>query len=137
MKLVSWDSCFGIRPLPDTVATQRLQLWADGQVKLERVTEAKQRRRKSFHISPEAAQKVLSSVGRYFESVGLLYRVTDCGMWHLTLKGDEGEPYQAECSLHEDLFLEDGTGLSALLRETLGLPDLFAFNGGIPDEEGY
>lgn len=77
MKLVSEDLCFGPEPPLDTVVTQRLQVWADGQVRLERVTEGKQRRRWSFHVEPQTAQQVFTAVGKCFTSVGILIDATD------------------------------------------------------------
>lgn len=78
-------------------------------------------------VAPEKARKVLDLIGAYFEGHPVPFDVTDVGSWALTLTDENGTELKFEGPLSDQYVLE-GYNLSVVLRETLAMPDLFAFD---------
>ena len=90
-------------------------------------------RRKNFTIGKEAAARILNSIAIYFSQEHKIEIATDIGSWDLIITNAEGKPYKYTGSSCCD-FEVDGVDLSDLIRDTLGMPDLFVFNGNFkPD----
>lgn len=85
-------------------------------------------RTKNYTIGKEAADHILNAVSTYFSDEYDTMFATDIGSWEMTITNTAGKPYRFKGSLCCD-FDVDGIDLSDLIRDTLGLPDLFVFDG--------
>lgn len=133
MKLVSNNIGYGPEPNPDDEVEQILTLAADGEVDFWSYLygDGEPYDRVNIHrkdtVIPERARKVLELVGAYFDQHPVSFDVTDVGLWTLTLTDENGTELKYEGPLSDQYVLE-GHNLSVVLRETLAMPDLFAFD---------
>lgn len=134
INIVSSDYGFGLAPGPVEEIEQRLTITANGRIwfsgyhlgqSFEKYVRG---RRKNFSIGKEAAARILNSVGTYFSQEHEIEFSTDIGIWNMIITNDEGKPYKYTGSSCCD-FEVDGADLSDLIRDTLGMPDLFVFDG--------
>lgn len=139
INIVSSDTGFGLAPGPEEEIEQRLTITANGRVWFSGYhfhmgyEKYLCGRRKNFSIGKEAAAGILNSVGTYFSQEHEIEFATDIGIWNMIITNDEGKPYKYTGSSCCD-FEVDGIDLSDLIRDTLGMPDLFVFDGNFkPD----
>lgn len=134
INIISSDSGYGLAPGPDVEVEQRLTINANGRVwfsgyhfrmGFEKYVRG---RRKNFTIRKEAAARILDLVGAYFSQEHEIEYATDAGIWNMILTNDEGKPYKYTGSSCCDFEVE-GVDLSDFIRGTLGMPDLFVFDG--------
>lgn len=137
--IISNNISFGPCPEPDEEVEQRLTINANGRVWFsgynfgQGFDQYVRGRRKNFSIGNEAAARILDLVGAYFSQEREIEFVTDIGSWDLIITNAEGKLYKYTGSSCCD-FEVDGVDLSDLIRDTLGMHDLFIFDGNFkPD----
>lgn len=81
-----------------------------------------------FTIDRNAAKELLDTVAKYFSNNYEEVFVTDVGQWTLRIINSEDQVFRFDGSLCGKLEL-DGVDLSQLLRKTVGIESLFAFDG--------
>ena len=121
---------YGPQPEPTEEAEQRLTITISGQVWLSRYNYGNGIRYslKEIHrlrCDATIVSTLLEAMGRYFADNPTVGMATDVGMWSLELMNQDGERFKYHGSL-----VMDQSGLSDLLRHSLALPDLWAFDGG-------
>ncbi|MDO5044546.1 MAG: hypothetical protein Q4E22_04540 [Coriobacteriia bacterium] len=134
MRIDSRNVTYGYAPDPDEEVEQRLIINNKGRVKLTRynyVIRGKSNKgikTIEFKIDEDAANKILDTIQAYFRNLRRSEFHTCSGTWHMKLTNIKGVTSKHNGSLHADLEYK-GIGLSDLIRETLGLDDLFVFDG--------
>lgn len=140
IQLRSENVCYGPCPEPEDEVEQRLTITSKGRVWLSRYKfgdgswQYKLVEKRSFNIPKDAARMILTAIGEYFSQNPLIDFATDVGSWELTLTDTFGKECKAEGPLVMDLQTDHG-GLSNLIRDALGLHDLFAFDGNDEEDE--
>ena len=139
INIISNNIGFWPCPEPDEEVEQRLTINANGRVWFSGYNFSQgfdqyvRGRTKNFTIRKESASHILDSIGKYFSQEHEIEFVTDIGSWDLIITNAEGKPYKYTGSSCCD-FEVDGVDLSDLIRDTLGMPDLFVFDGNFkPD----
>lgn len=134
MRIVSNNICYGPMPEPDDEVEQHLTINNEGRVWFsgynfgrghERYEKA---RSKNFKIDKAAANKLLDTIAAYFGNEYVEVFATDIGDWVMELSNTEGITYKFRGSLCAD-FDYEGTDLSDLVRDTVGMDDLYVFDG--------
>ena len=134
IRLVSNALCYGPMPAPDEEIEQHLTVNNKGQVWFssynfgvcgEPYPKSDFRR---FSINKEKAEILLNKIAKYFNEDPQDWFATDIGCWTLEITDIKDQTYKFDGSLCCD-FQVDGINLSDLLRNTLGMDNLFAFNG--------
>lgn len=134
VRIVSCEGGFGPPPEPDEEVEQHITINAEGRVWFSAYNfgsipgKQEKSRSKIFKIDKDAANKVLSSIARYFSTDPLDVFATDIGMWELEMTNTEGDVYQFKGSLCAN-FEVDRVDLSDMIREALGMDDLYVFDG--------
>lgn len=130
LRIVSNNICFGSMPEPDKEVEQHLTVNRDGCVRLSRhfFGRSKKPLMNNFNIENKKAADLLDKIGKYFNDEYVEISVTDVGVWELELTNTEGEVYKFCGSLWAD-DESDYTYLSDLVREAVGMYDLFVFDG--------
>ncbi|MGI6361837.1 MAG: hypothetical protein ACOX05_06080 [Bacillota bacterium] len=134
IKIVSNNIVYGSCPKPDEEVEQRLTINANGRVWFSGYNYSRgfgqyeRGRTKNYSIGKEAATRILSAIDTYFSNEDDTVFITDIGIWEMTITNTEGKSYQFKGSLCCD-FNVDGVDLSDLIRDTLGIPGLFVFDG--------
>ena len=78
---------------------------------------------------------MLDSIGRYFSTEYIEVFATDIGEWEMEITNTDGDVYKYRGSLIADSVV-DGVDLSDMVREALGMDDLYVFDGNNkPDGE--
>lgn len=132
--IVSNNICYGPPPKPENEVEQHLTINAEGRVWFssynfgEGFGHYKKARSKIFSIEKSVSAKVLSSVARYFGDEYDELFATDIGDWVMEITNTDGETYKFRGSLCAD-FEIDGIDLSDLIRDALGMDDLYVFDG--------
>lgn len=85
-------------------------------------------RTKVFKIEKAAAEKILNAVASCFSDEYYGIFALGIGDWTMKITNTEGVTYKFKGSLCAD-FEVDGTDLSDLFRDTLGMNDLYVFDG--------
>lgn len=133
IKIISNNICYGPEPYPTDEVEQHLTVSANGQVCFssynygEEFEENQLGRKNNFSITEENAARILNAVGTYFEDNTINVFATDIGTWNLIITAEDGEhTYSGSlCSSFE----VDGVDLSDLIRDILGIENLFVFDG--------
>lgn len=134
MRIVSNNICYGPVPEPDDEVEQHLTINNEGRVWFsgynfghdsERYEKA---RSKNFKINKAAADKLLDAIATYFGNEYMEIFATDIGDWVMELTNTEGGIYKFRGSLCTD-FDYEGTDLSDLVRDMVGMDDLYVFDG--------
>lgn len=134
MRIISNSICYGPCPEPEDEVEQHLTINMDGRVWFssyafgEGFGKFKKIKAKNFSIDQSAAAELLNKVAVYFSRENIVPVATDIGYWEMELTNTDGKTYKFQGSLWAD-FEVDGIDLSDLIRNTLGLPDLFVFDG--------
>lgn len=121
-------------PDPDDEVEQRLTINDEGRVwfsgyNFGRNGESYEKARsKNFKIEKTATDRLLCAIVAYFgnEYDGIF--ATDIGNWEMKLTNTEGTAYKFRGSLCSD-FDYEGINLSDLVRDTVGMDDLYDFDG--------
>ncbi|MBK1809506.1 hypothetical protein JHL18_02455 [Clostridium sp. YIM B02505] len=134
VRIVSNNICYGPMPEPDDEVEQHLTINDEGRVWFsgynfgnagERYEEA---RTKNFKIEKASADKLLNVLAAYFGNEYVEIFATDIGNWVMELTNTEGTTYKFRGSLCAD-FDYEGIDLSDLMRYTVGMDDLYVFDG--------
>lgn len=134
IRIVSNNICYGPPPEPDDEVEQHITINGDGRVWFsaynfgENPGRYQKVRTKVYKIEKTAAEKVLNSITTYFSGEYDELFVADIGDWVLEITNTEGAVYKFRGSLCAD-FDVDGIDLSDLIREALGMDDLYVFDG--------
>lgn len=133
IRIVSNNICYGPEPQPDDEVEQRLTINDEGRVWLSGYNyggtdKYEKARSKNFKIEKAAADKLFRAISTYFGNEYDEIFATDIGNWMMELTNSEGDVYKFRGSLCVD-FDYEGIDLSDLIRETLGIDDLYVFDG--------
>ena len=134
MRIISNSICYGPCPEPEDEVEQHLTVNTDGRVWFsayafrDRSGKYTKARTNNFSIDSGAATELLNKVAAYFSEEYTDAFATDIGDWVIELTNADDKTYKFRGSLCAD-FEVDGVDLSDLIRNTLGLPDLYAFDG--------
>lgn len=132
--IVSNNICYGPMPEPDEEVEQHLTINAEGCVWFsgynfghsgERYEKA---RSKNFKIEKTDVDRLFSAIAVYFGKEYNKIFATDIGDWMMKLTNTEGITYKFYGSLCAD-FDYNGTDLSDLVRDVVGIDDLYVFDG--------
>ncbi len=140
MSIVSNSFGFGITPGPEEEVVQHLSIDDSGQVAFsvyayeDYSEERPPLRNNSFTIEESISIEILNKVALYFKEEYYEEFAYDIGMWFLGLTNTEGRTYKYQGSLCTSFEIE-GIDLSELIRERLGLLDLYVFDGNDKPEE--
>ena len=134
IRIVSNNICYGPMPDPDDEVEQHLTINDEGRVWFsgynfghsgERYEKA---RSKIFKIEKAATDRLLCAIAAYFGNEYDEIFATDIGNWKMELTNTEGTVYKFRGSLCAD-FDYEGIDLSDLVRDTVGMDDLYVFDG--------
>lgn len=134
--LVSNRICYGLCPEPDEEVEQHITINSEGQVWFSAYVfghvcnngRHEKPRTQNFKLAKDCVDKIFSAFTAYFsEGYDEIY-ATDIGDWDMELMNTEGKIYKFRGSLCSD-FKVNGIDLSELLRDSLNMPDLYAFDG--------
>ena len=85
-------------------------------------------RTENLKLAKDSTDKIFSAFTAYFSQGYDKVFATDTGDWDMELMNTEGKIYKFRGSLCSD-FKVNGIDLSELLRDSLNMPDLYAFDG--------
>ena len=125
---------YGLCPEPEEEVEQHLTINADGLVWFSAYNfgdgfdHHKKARSQMYKIDKTSATNMLTSIARYFSDEYDEWFATDIGDWVMEITNTEGNVYKFRGSLCAH-FIVDGIDLSDLVRETLGMDDLYVFDG--------
>lgn len=134
IRIVSNNICYGLPPEPEDEVEQHITINAEGRVWFsaynfgEGFGRYKKARSQTYKIDKTVADKVLNSVASYFSGEYDELFATDIGDWVMEITNVDGKVYKFRGSLCAD-FEVDGIDLSDLIRDTLGMNDLYVFDG--------
>lgn len=134
IRIVSNNICYGSMPESDEEVEQHLTINNEGRVwfsgyNFGRCGERYEKvRSKNFKIDKSTADKLFGAIAPYFGSEYTEIFATDIGDWIMELTNTEGVTYKFRGSLCAD-FDYEGTDLSDLVRDTVGMDDLYVFDG--------
>lgn len=134
MRIVSNNICFGPRPEPDEEVEQHITINNEGHVWFSGYSfgcgcgKYKKARSRNFKINKTATDKLLNAIATYFGNEYTEIFATDIGDWLMELTNTDGVTYKFRGSLCAD-FDYEGTDLSDLVRDTVGMEDLYVFDG--------
>lgn len=138
--IVSNNICYGPCPEPTDEVEQHITISADGLVKFSSfnfgygMEQYQKGRSREFNIGKPVAKKILNAVSGYFSQEYIEIFATDIGDWHMEIINTDGESYHFRGSLCAD-FEIDGIDLSDLIRDEIGIDDLYVFDGNCkPDK---
>lgn len=134
MRIVSNNICYGPMPEPDEEVEQHITINKGGRVWFSGYhfglggKRYKKARSKNFKIEKADADKLLGAIAAYFGNEYTEIFATDVGSWMIELTNTDGVTYKFRGSLCAD-FDYEGTDLSDLVRDTVGMDDLYVFDG--------
>lgn len=134
IRIVSNNICYGLPPEPEDEVEQHITINAEGRVWFsaynfgEGFGRYKKARSQIYKIDKAVADKVLNSVASYFSGEYDELFATDIGDWVMEITNVDGKVYKFRGSLCAD-FEVDGIDLSDLIRDALGMNDLYVFDG--------
>lgn len=134
IRIVSNNICYGLPPEPEDEVEQHITINAEGRVWFsaynfgEGFGRYKKARSQIYKIDKAVADKVLNSVASYFSGEYDELFATDIGDWVMEITNVDGKVYKFGGSLCAD-FEVDGIDLSDLIRDALGMNDLYVFDG--------
>lgn len=134
IRIVSNNICYGPPPEPEDEVEQHITINAEGRVWFSAYSfgrgfgQYQKARNQIYKIDKAVADKVLNSVASYFSGEYDELFATDIGDWVMEITNTEGTVYKFRGSLCAD-FEVDGIDLSDLIRDALGMNDLYVFDG--------
>lgn len=136
VRIISNNICYGPQPKPEDEIEQHITINTEGRVWFSAYNfssgfgEHEKARSKIYKIKKDIAAKVLNNIARYFSTEYIEVFATDIGEWVMEITNTEGEVYKYHGSLIAD-FEVDGVDLSDMVREALGMYDLYIFDHGL------
>ena len=134
IRIVSNRVCCGPEPKAGDEVEQRLTINAKGQVWFsaynygEGAGHYQKARSRSFRAEKAIADSVLQKIARYFSNEYDELFDADTGNWVMEITNTEGSAYRFRGSLCAH-FEADGIDLSDMVRDALGMDDLYVFDG--------
>ncbi len=134
MRIVSNNIHYGSMPEPGEEMEQRItindegEVWFSGYNFVNKEEKYEKARTKNFKIAKVSADKLLNAIAAYFANEYVETFETDVSFWTMELTNTEGTTYKFHGSLCADLYYE-GMDLSNLVRDIVGMDDLYVFNG--------
>ena len=134
IRIVSNNICYGPMPDPDDEVEQHLTINDEGRVWFSGYNFGhsgegyEKARSKIFKIEKAATDRLLCAIAAYFGNEYDEIFATDIGNWEMELTNTEGTVYKFRGSLCAD-FDYEGIDLSDLVRDTVGMDDLYVFDG--------
>lgn len=132
--IISNNICYGPPPELEDEVEQHITINVEGRVWFsaynfgEGFGRYNKARSKNYKIEKAVAEKVLNSVASYFSGEYDELFATDIGDWVMEITNTDGVIYKFRGSLCADFEVE-GIDLSDLIREALGMDDLYVFDG--------
>lgn len=132
--IVSNNICYGPMPEPNEEVEQHITINDEGRVRFSGYNfrhggeRYEKTRSKNFKIDKAATDQLLNVIAAYFGNEYIEIFATDIGNWVIELTNTEGVTYKFRGSLCAD-FNYEGIDLSDLVRETVGMDDLYVFDG--------
>ena len=134
VRLISNNCSTFYKPAYDEEVQQELTINDKGEVCLigyDHVIykqELEKMRTEEFKISGKEAEKLLAGFTVFFDYKDIVSKSTDFGIWDLEIRGKDGNVSIYTGSLCTRIDYE-GQDLSDLVRDVLGIEDLFVFDG--------
>ena len=134
VRLISNNCSTFYKPAYDEEVQQELTINDKGEVCLigyDHVIykqELEKMRTEEFKISGKEAEKLLAGFTVFFDYKDTVIKATDFGIWDLEIRGKDGNVSIYTGSLCTRIDYE-GQDLSDLVRDVLGIEDLFVFDG--------
>ena len=134
IRIISNNICYGPPPEPDDEVEQHLTINAEGRVWFSSYNfgETPDKYRKAetlnFKINEAATKRVFTAISSYFSNEYTEVFATDIGDWVMELTNTDGITYKFRGSLCAD-FDYQGEDLSDLIRDELGMDNLYVFDG--------
>ena len=134
IRIVSNNICYGPMPDSDDEVEQHLtindegRIWFSGYNFGRSGEKYEKARNRNFKIEKSDIDKLFGAIAAYFGNEYDEIFATDIGDWVMELTNTDGKIYKFRGSLCAD-FDYDGMDLSDLVRETVGMDDLFVFDG--------
>ena len=134
IRIISNNLSFDKIPYPDDEVEQRLSINSEGRVYFSTYKFGSgeksypKKRSKIFKIEKDTSSKLLSVLAAYFSKRYDKTFTTDIGRWNIEITDIDGKVYKYNGSFDSDLEYE-GIDLSDFLRDSLGMDDLYAFDG--------
>lgn len=134
VRLISNNCSTFYKPAYDEEVQQELTINDKGEVCLigyDHVIykqELEKMRTEEFKISGKKAEKLLAGFTVFFDYKDIVSKATDFGIWDLEIRGKDGNVSIYTGSLCTRIDYE-GQDLSDLVRDVLGIKDLFVFDG--------
>lgn len=134
IRIVSNNICYGPMPDSDDEVEQHLTINDEGRVWFSGYNFGhsgegyEKARSKIFKIEKAATDRLLCAIAAYFGNEYDEIFATDIGNWEMELTNTEGTVYKFRGSLCAD-FDYEGIDLSDLVRDTVGMDDLYVFDG--------
>lgn len=131
------SNCLGYGPCPepDEEVEQHITISANGQVHFSPYVFGNRRdgkyeksRTEKLQIDRSTVSRIMLMFSEYFSGEYDEVFATDIGNWEMKLTNTEGKVYKFRGSLCASFVVQD-KDLSDLIRESLGMPDLFVFDG--------
>lgn len=138
VRIVSNHICYGPMPEPDEEVEQHLTINNEGRVWFSGYNfghggRYERARSRNFKIEKVDTDRLFGAIASYFGNEYDEIFATDIGSWVMELTNIEGVTYKYRGSLCAD-FDYEGSDLSDLVRDTVGIDDLYVFDGnGKPD----
>jgi len=134
MRIVSNNICYGPMPEPNDEVEQHITINDEGRVWFSGYNygcggeKYEKARSKNFKIDSATTNKLLNAISSYFGNEYIEIFSTDIGDWTMELTNTDGVTYKFRGSLCAD-FDYEGTDFSDPVRETVGMDDLYIFDG--------
>lgn len=134
IRIISNNVSYGPAPSLDEEVEQRLTLSRDGRVWFSGynfdygIDHYTRERKLQFKLDQEKVDKIFAVFSRFFAGNFEDVFATDIGSWEMTITNEEDSTFDFSGSLCAQYEI-DGMDLSDLLREELGIENLFAFDG--------
>lgn len=134
IRIVSNNICYEPMPEVDDEVEQHITINAEGEVWFSAynfdgvVGNPKKARSSTFKVEKAVAGRVLKSIAQYFSNEYDELFATDIGDWVMEITNTEGVVYKFRGSLCAD-FEIGGINLSDMVRDALGMDDLYVFDG--------
>lgn len=126
VKIVSNNADF-FSPEPEEEIEQKLIISSSGDVRFSAYQfDDTLLRKRHFKIEPDVADAILNAVVDYFNTADPNC-IVDVVIWELTITNASGTAYKMSGSLNDDS--EPEVSLAKFIRKTLGMDDLFLFDG--------
>lgn len=141
VRIVCNNICYGPAPKSDDEVEHHITINADGRVWFSAYNFGsgfgghEKSRSKTYKIDKDTAVRVLNNIAQYFSTEYIEVFTTDIGEWEMEITNTEGIVYKFRGSLCAD-FEVDGIDLSDLIRDALGINDLYVFDGNNKPDRG-